>query len=202
MDEPRPRRRAAAAGSGGGSPRAAAKEARQDRAAHLQRDRGRRPGPRGRGRLRPRGARRRRGAGGARQKGGKGGQGRGAGGGEGRLGASGKRRSHRTDHLCRRSDHRAGRIRTAGRRGPLRRAAGGQKAAAQVQKGRSRAGGGGRGGLRLPAHRPACPRTGPRPPRKRPERHGKGAASGRHAALLRHRDAPDRHRPRPGGDAL
>ena len=97
-------------------------------------------------------------------KGGKGGQGRSAGGGEGRLGASGKRRSHRTDHLRRRPDHRAGRIRTAGRRGPLRCAASGQKAAAQVQEGRPRAGGGRRGRLRLPAHRPACPRQRSRPP--------------------------------------
>ena len=53
------------------APRAAGEEAREDRAAHLQRDRGRGPGPRGRGRLRPRGARGRRCAGGARPEGGK-----------------------------------------------------------------------------------------------------------------------------------
>ena len=83
---------------------------------------------------------------------------------KGRLGASGQKRNRRTDHLRRGPDHRAGRIRTAGRRGPLRRAAIGQKAAAQVQEGRPRAGGGRRGCLRLPAHRPACPRQRPRPP--------------------------------------
>ena len=79
----------------------------------------------------------------------------------------------------------------------------GKKAAAQIQEGRARPGGRGRGRLRLPAHRPCLPTDRP------PDRRESDQSDMEKAQLLGDtlrsfgiEDAPDRHRPRPGGDAL